>query len=105
MGYFGKKKHNKFIGTPTTILRTNINMSSFGGKMSSMAHKGGKMGAKMCPVKKSSKSSNKKAGLTFPIGRVARYMKKGRFSHRVGKNASVFMSAVLEYVVAEVMEV
>jgi histone H2A len=74
---------------------------SFGAKIPS----GGKGGAKLCPVKKSSKSSNKKAGLTFPVGRVNRYIKKGRFSHRVGSNAPIFMAAILEYVVAEVLEV
>lgn len=66
---------------------------------------GGKGGAKMCPAKKSSKSANKKAGLTFPVARVNRYIKKGRFAKRVGGNAPIFMAAVLEYVVAEVLEV
>lgn len=74
---------------------------SFGAKIPS----GGKGGAKMCPVKKSAKGVNKKAGLTFPVARVNRYIKKGRFAKRVGSNAPVFMAAVLEYVVAEVLEV
>merc|ERR1711918_54492 len=48
---------------------------------------------------------NKKAGLTFPVGRVGRFMKMGRYSHRVGKNAPIFLGAVLEYLVAEILEV
>ena len=45
-----------------------------------------------------------KAGLQFPVGRVARYMKKAKVSARVGAGASVYMAAVLEYLTAEVLE-
>jgi len=49
-------------------------------------------------------SKSVKAGLQFPVGRIARFMKEGKFSDRVGAGAPVYMSAVLEYLAAEVLE-
>ncbi len=49
-------------------------------------------------------SRSAKAGLQFPVGRLARYLKKGGYSKRVGGAAPVYMAAVLEYIVAEVLE-
>jgi len=43
-----------------------------------------------------------KAGLQFPVGRVARYLKKGRYAQRVGVGAPIYLAAVLEYLAAEV---
>lgn len=57
--------------------------------------KGG--GPKKKPVSRSTK-----AGLQFPVGRIGRYLKKGRYSERVGTGAPVYMAAVLEYLAAEV---
>ena len=51
-------------------------------------------------VKAVSRSS--KAGLQFPVGRVARFLKKGRYAERVGSGSPVYLSAVLEYLAAEV---
>ena len=45
-----------------------------------------------------------RAGLQFPVGRIARYLRRGNYSNRVGGAAPVFMAAVLEYIVAEVLE-
>merc|ERR1712110_485292 len=45
-----------------------------------------------------------KAGLQFPVGRIARYLKKGRYAERVGAGAPVYTAAVLEYLAAEVLE-
>ena len=45
-----------------------------------------------------------KAGLQFPVGRVARYLKKGKFASRIGAGAPVYLAAVLEYLAAEVLE-
>ena len=49
-------------------------------------------------------SGSSRAGLTFPVGRIARLLRQGRYSGRLGKSAAVFMAATLEYVVTEVLE-
>ena len=52
--------------------------------------------------KKSSSSS--KAGLQFPVGRIARYIRKQKVATRVGAGAPVYLAAVLEYLAAEILE-
>ncbi|OII76949.1 histone H2A [Cryptosporidium andersoni] len=49
-------------------------------------------------------SNSTKAGLQFPVGRVARYLKKGRYAKRIGAAAPVYLAAVLEYLCAELLE-
>ena len=49
-------------------------------------------------------SRSAKAGLQFPVGRVARYMKKAKVADRVGAGAPVYLAAVLEYLAAEILE-
>lgn len=49
-------------------------------------------------------SRSTKAGLQFPVGRIARYLKKGKYASRVGAGAPVYLAAVLEYLAAEVLE-
>eukprot|EP00208_Stichococcus_sp_RCC1054_P007590 CAMPEP_0206139224 /NCGR_PEP_ID=MMETSP1473-20131121/5030_1 /ASSEMBLY_ACC=CAM_ASM_001109 /TAXON_ID=1461547 /ORGANISM="Stichococcus sp, Strain RCC1054" /LENGTH=89 /DNA_ID=CAMNT_0053532915 /DNA_START=21 /DNA_END=287 /DNA_ORIENTATION=+ len=53
---------------------------------------------------KKSVTQSSKAGLQFPVGRVARYLKKGKYATRVGAGAPVYLAAVLEYLAAEVLE-
>ncbi|GAA6015015.1 hypothetical protein JCM11491_001626 [Sporobolomyces phaffii] len=45
-----------------------------------------------------------RAGLAFPVGRIDKYLKKGRYSIRVAKGAPVYLASVLEYLAAEVLE-
>lgn len=45
-----------------------------------------------------------RAGLQFPVGRIARFLKKGRYAQRMGTGAPIYMAAVLEYLAAEVLK-
>ena len=49
-------------------------------------------------------SKSTKAGLQFPVGRMARFLKKGKYATRVGAGAPVYLAAILEYLCAEVLE-
>lgn len=55
---------------------------------------------------KSSKSQTRsaRAGLQFPVGRISRFLRKGRYAARVGGGAPVYLAAVLEYLTAEILE-
>ena len=63
----------------------------------------GKAKGKATGNKQVSKSA--RAGLSFPVGRIARLLKNGRYAERVGLGAPVYLAAVLEYLVAEILEV
>lgn len=56
------------------------------------------------PKATKSVSRSSKAGLQFPVGRIARFLKSGKYAERVGAGAPVYLSAVLEYLAAEVLE-
>lgn len=49
-------------------------------------------------------TASNRAGLKFPVGRVGRYMRKMKVAPRVSPFAAVYMSSVLEYLVAEMLE-
>ncbi|XP_028794428.1 probable histone H2A.3 [Neltuma alba] len=49
-------------------------------------------------------SRSSKAGLQFPVGRIARFLKSGKYSDRLGVGAPVYLAAILEYLSAEVLE-
>jgi histone H2A len=50
------------------------------------------------------KSKSLRAGVTFPVGRVLRKLKKGNYAPHIGVGGSVYLAAVLEYLAAEVLE-
>ena len=74
-------------------VRIHINMSGKAGK-----------GAARAGKKSASQSRSKKAGLQFPVGRIHRFLKKGRYAGRIGAGSPVYLAAVIEYLTAEVLE-
>ncbi|CAG0881645.1 unnamed protein product, partial [Darwinula stevensoni] len=55
-------------------------------------------------TKSKAKSRSVRAGLQLPVGRIHRKLKKGNYAERVGAGAPVYLAAVLEYLVAEMLE-
>jgi histone H2A len=53
---------------------------------------------------KKSTTASAKAGLQFPVGRIGRYLRQGKFATRMGAGAPVYLAAVLEYLCAEILE-
>ncbi|KAJ7834110.1 histone-fold-containing protein [Mycena leptocephala] len=49
-------------------------------------------------------SSSVKAGLVFPVGRIHRLVKQGKYAPRVTFASAVYFAAVLEYLMAELLE-
>jgi histone H2A len=53
---------------------------------------------------KKSTTASAKAGLQFPVGRIKRFLRQGKYGSRVGGGAPVYLAAVLEYLCAEILE-
>ena len=66
--------------------------------------KGGKGGGGRGKTGTKATSKSSKAGLQFPVGRIGRYLKKGKYATRVGAGAPVYLASVLEYLTAEILE-
>lgn len=50
------------------------------------------------------RSSSDKAGLQFPVGRIGRYLRNGKYANRLLAGAPVYLAAVLEFLCAEILE-
>ena len=66
--------------------------------------KGGKGKAASQAGKADNRSRSVRAGLQFPVGRIHRQIREGRYAARVGAGAPVYLAAVLEYLAAEILE-
>jgi len=45
-----------------------------------------------------------RAGLQFPVGRIHSFLKNANYASRIGRGAPVYLAAVVEYLVAEILE-
>lgn len=50
------------------------------------------------------KTKSAKAGLQFPVGRVYRLLKRGSYADRISPGAAIYLAAVLECLITEIME-
>ena len=65
-----------------------------------------KEGVRKAPgSKKQAQSKSAKAGLTFPVARINRRLCENKLTKRVGAGAPIYMTAVVEYFAAELLEV
>ncbi len=64
--------------------------------------KGGK--SKAAAKTSSGHSRSARAGLIFPVGRIASMLKKGRYARRVSASAAVYIASTLEYLTSELLE-
>ena len=94
VAHFG---HTLFLAG--SLVRGALQKSSCSKQTQTTTLKGGRGGSK-----KKATSRSAKAGLQFPVGRVHRHMKLGRYASRIGAGAPVYLAAVLEYMAAEVLE-
>ncbi|XP_055826688.1 probable histone H2AXb [Solanum dulcamara] len=72
-------------------------MSSGGGSGNGGASTGKPKATKSVP-------RSSKASLHFPVGRISRFLKNGKYAECVGAGAPVYLAAVLDYLAAEVLE-
>ncbi|XP_055856533.1 histone H2A, sperm-like [Episyrphus balteatus] len=50
------------------------------------------------------RTRSSRAGINFPVSRVLRYLRKGQYADHIQVGASVYASTILEYLVAEILE-
>ena len=55
--------------------------------------------------KSQSQTISSRCDLLFPVGRIAQMLKKGRYADRISKKSAIYLTAVLEYLVAEVIDI
>lgn len=49
-------------------------------------------------------SRSLRAGITFPVGRFQRLLKKGKYAERISSCAPVYLASVLEYLTADILD-
>lgn len=53
---------------------------------------------------KQRRTRSQRAGLKFPVARVHRQLRSGNYGDRIGAGASIYLTAVMEYVTTEILE-
>ena len=56
-------------------------------------------------VKGKAISRSKRAGLVLSVARILRILRKGRYAAHIAVGASIYLAAVLEYLVADLLEI
>ena len=54
--------------------------------------------------RKKAVSMKEKTGVTFPIPRVQRLLKRDRLNQRIARSSAIVMTAVMEYITSEILE-
>ncbi|XP_037564574.2 late histone H2A.2.2-like [Dermacentor silvarum] len=62
------------------------------------------VGGGKAPKRAKQQTRSSRAGITFPVGRIHRLLRKGNYAERVSDAAPVYLASVLEYLTAEVLE-
>ena len=56
------------------------------------------------PKKKRMETRSERSGLAFPVSRINIRIKEGKYASRMGKDADIFMTSVIEFLVSELCE-
>lgn len=62
------------------------------------------MSSKITKRKFKNVSKSSRAGISFPIQRIKRFLRRGNYAPRIGVGAPLYLAAALEYLVAEILE-
>ncbi|XP_065499061.1 histone H2A, sperm-like [Caloenas nicobarica] len=69
-----------------------------------MSGRGKKHAAAGKPGAAPKQNKSARAGLQFPVGRIYGLLKRGNYSERISPGAAIYLTAVLEYLTAEIIE-
>ncbi|XP_005504728.1 histone H2A-beta, sperm [Columba livia] len=69
-----------------------------------MSGRGKKHAAAGKPGAALKKNKSARAGLQFPVGRIYGLLKRGNYTDRISLGAAIYLTAVLEYLTAEIIE-
>ncbi len=56
------------------------------------------------PKKRKQSGRSVRAGLVFPVGRIHRHLKEGKYAERCSQGASIYLASVIEYLIFEMLE-
>ena len=98
-------RYNKKATITSREVQTAVRLVFPGELVKHAVSEGAKAVTKFTVAQDATGTRSSKAGLLFPVGRVHKQLKRGRFATRVSHTAPIYLAAVLEYVVAEVLEI
>lgn len=100
--FFGKEA---FMAVLDSLLAKKEDKSSVPSSPNTRKNKGGRPPAGKRGGGKAKKiSKSARAGLLFPVTKFHRLLRKGRYARRISQSAAVYLSAVIEYLSAEMLE-